>query len=69
VRGIGRSSTDASQAASLAVALLDTLDQWVDSVEPIEQAMRFGNKAFAKFQTLIVEQGESVILPMLEGTP
>jgi hypothetical protein len=45
------------------------MDAWLDATEPIEQAMRFGNKAFAKFQGMIVEHGGAAITEMLSKKP
>lgn len=35
-----------SQAIEKLVALLDTLDRWIDETPPVDQPSRFGNKAY-----------------------
>lgn len=41
-----RSSVAPSQAIEKLVALLDTLDRWIDETPPVDQPSRFGNKAY-----------------------
>lgn len=40
------SSVALSQAIEKLVALLDTLDRWIDETPPVDQPSRFGNKAY-----------------------
>lgn len=40
------SSVAPSQAIEKLVALLDTLDRWIDETPPVDQPSRFGNKAY-----------------------
>jgi hypothetical protein len=40
------SSVASSQAIEKLVALLDTLDRWIDETPPVDQPSRFGNKAY-----------------------
>ena len=51
-------------AAPLAaiVELLDELDKWIDELPPIEQPMRFGNKAFRTWHERLVEVSLSGLL-------
>ena len=38
---------------------LDKIDVWLDEVPPIEQPMRFGNKAFRTWLDRIIENGDA----------
>ncbi|KAJ7308501.1 hypothetical protein JRQ81_009065 [Phrynocephalus forsythii] len=45
-----------SQPIKNLVALLDTLDRWIDETPPVDQPSRFGNKAFRTWYTKL-DQG------------
>lgn len=38
-----------------AVELINEISSWVDDIPPIQQPMRFGNKAFRSFFDRVVE--------------
>lgn len=50
------------------VELLDTLDQWVDEIAPIEEAMRFGNRAFQTWFDKLQEVGSVRMAIHLTGS-
>lgn len=39
------------------MALLDTLDRWIDETPPVDQPSRFGNKAFRTWYAKLDEVG------------
>lgn len=61
------SSVTPSQAIEKLVALLDTLDRWIDETPPVDQPSRFGNKAYrtwyAKLDQVSLNGGASGELP------
>lgn len=50
------------------VAMLEELDGWVDDFPPIQQPMRFGNKAFQQWHARLVERGEGLLAEALAQT-
>lgn len=51
------------------VGVLDELERWVAEFPPLEQPMRFGNKAFAQWHARLVERGEGLLLEAFRQTP
>eukprot|EP01137_Pigoraptor_chileana_P010612 Opistho-2@60428 len=47
------------------IALLDTLDKWVDEIPPIQQPMRFGNKAFRLWFAKVNENAAHLVRDIL----
>lgn len=45
--------------------LLDELERWVDEIPPLQQPMRFGNKAFRQWHARLVERGEGLLSSVL----
>ena len=45
------------QAVTKILDLLDTLNQWVDEIPPLETPQRFGNLAFRTWGTRLEEVG------------
>ena len=43
------------QAINRLTVMLASLSQWVDDIAPVEQPMRYGNKAFRGWHTALVE--------------
>lgn len=46
---------DERQGVQAAVDLVDEISAWVDDIPPIQQPMRFGNKAFRDFYDRVVQ--------------
>jgi serine/threonine-protein phosphatase 2A activator len=42
------------------VELVNEINSWVDEIPPIQQPMRFGNKAFRSFFDRVVEVGREL---------
>lgn len=42
------------------VALLNEINSWIDEIPPIQQPMRFGNKAFRTFYDRVVERSREI---------
>jgi serine/threonine-protein phosphatase 2A activator len=36
-------------------AFLETIDKWIDEIPPVQQPMRFGNKAFRTWQDRVIK--------------
>lgn len=43
------------QNVQKAVELVNEINSWIDEIPPIQQPMRFGNKAFRTFYDRVVE--------------
>lgn len=43
------------QVLAMLNEFLENLKQWIDEIPPIQQPMRFGNKAFRDFHQRLVE--------------
>ncbi|XP_066466966.1 serine/threonine-protein phosphatase 2A activator [Tiliqua scincoides] len=43
------------------VALLNTLDRWIDETPPVDQPSRFGNKAFRTWYTKLDQGAENLV--------
>ncbi|TNV76688.1 hypothetical protein FGO68_gene11535 [Halteria grandinella] len=40
---------------------LATLDQWIDEIPPVQQPMRFGNKAYRTWQDRVIKESDSML--------
>jgi hypothetical protein len=45
------------QNVEKAVAMLSEINSWIDEIPPIQQPMRFGNKAYRTFYDRVTEVG------------
>ncbi|XP_054583127.1 serine/threonine-protein phosphatase 2A activator isoform X3 [Eptesicus fuscus] len=50
-----------SQAIEKLVALLNTLDRWIDETPPMDQPSRFGNKAFRTWYAKLDQEAENLV--------
>ncbi|XP_063100249.1 serine/threonine-protein phosphatase 2A activator isoform X3 [Cavia porcellus] len=50
-----------SEAIEKLVALLNTLDRWIDEIPPVDQPSRFGNKAFRTWYARLNEEAENLV--------
>ncbi|XP_049567807.1 serine/threonine-protein phosphatase 2A activator isoform X3 [Orcinus orca] len=50
-----------SQAIEKLVALLNTLDRWIDETPPVDQPSRFGNKAYRTWYAKLDEEAENLV--------
>ncbi|XP_048970948.1 serine/threonine-protein phosphatase 2A activator isoform X4 [Canis lupus dingo] len=50
-----------SQAIEKLVALLNTLDRWIDEIPPVDQPSRFGNKAYRTWYAKLDEEAENLV--------
>lgn len=65
VRNSGKSTTAPNSNSDAVVALLESINQWVDQVPPIQQPQRYGNKAFGTLQRKIEAEGKDLIRTLL----
>uniref|UniRef100_G1PI03 Serine/threonine-protein phosphatase 2A activator n=1 Tax=Myotis lucifugus TaxID=59463 RepID=G1PI03_MYOLU len=49
------------QAIEKLVALLNTLDRWIDETPPMDQPSRFGNKAFRTWYARLDQEAENLV--------
>lgn len=72
IRGL-ECSPERREAASPVIrslaAMLDEMERWVDEIPPIEQPMRFGNKAFRLWHVRLAERAERLLLEALQQGP
>ncbi|XP_030751336.1 serine/threonine-protein phosphatase 2A activator-like [Sitophilus oryzae] len=65
----GKSNSQGSIAASTnverIVALLDTLEKWIDEIPPIQQPQRFGNAAFKMWYNKLKEEAIELLQKVL----
>lgn len=54
-----------SEASTKLLAMLDTMNSWIDKIPPIDQPQRFGNKAFRTWCSKLEESADSLIQPLL----
>merc|ERR1719401_3380500 len=68
VKGVSQ-SPERLQAASPVVRalteLLNELERWADDFPPLQQPMRFGNRAFRQWHERLAERAESLLLDVL----
>ncbi|GAB1286194.1 Serine/threonine-protein phosphatase 2A activator [Apodemus speciosus] len=50
-----------SEAIEKLVALLDTLDRWIDETPPVDQPSRFGNKAYRTWYAKLDQEAENLV--------
>uniref|UniRef100_A0A5F9DPS4 Serine/threonine-protein phosphatase 2A activator n=1 Tax=Oryctolagus cuniculus TaxID=9986 RepID=A0A5F9DPS4_RABIT len=50
-----------SEAVEKLLALLDTLDRWIDETPPVDQPSRFGNKAYRTWYAKLDEEAEGLV--------
>ncbi|EGW11906.1 Serine/threonine-protein phosphatase 2A regulatory subunit B', partial [Cricetulus griseus] len=50
-----------SQAIEKLVALLNTLDRWIDETPPVDQPSRFGNKAYRTWYAKLDQEAENLV--------
>lgn len=50
-----------SEAVEKLMALLDTLDRWIDETPPVDQPSRFGNKAFRSWYAKLDQEAENLV--------
>ncbi|CAK7290814.1 Serine/threonine-protein phosphatase 2A activator [Vulpes lagopus] len=50
-----------SEAIEKLVALLNTLDRWIDEIPPVDQPSRFGNKAYRTWYAKLDEEAENLV--------
>uniref|UniRef100_F7BZJ8 Serine/threonine-protein phosphatase 2A activator n=1 Tax=Equus caballus TaxID=9796 RepID=F7BZJ8_HORSE len=50
-----------SEAIEKLVALLNTLDRWIDETPPVDQPSRFGNKAYRTWYAKLDQEAESLV--------
>lgn len=68
VKAVPRTEERVERASPLVrgfVDLLRELDSWVDDIPPLQQPMRFGNKAFRQWHGRLVERGEGLLIGIL----
>ncbi|XP_043837921.1 serine/threonine-protein phosphatase 2A activator isoform X1 [Dromiciops gliroides] len=49
------------------VALLNTLDRWIDETPPMDQPSRFGNKAFRTWYAKLDQEAENLVATVVPG--
>ncbi|GFU28000.1 hypothetical protein TNCV_3153411 [Trichonephila clavipes] len=54
-----------SDLVSKLLSLLETLDNWIKEIPPIEQPQRFGNKAFRTYYSKLKEEAETLLKNIL----
>ncbi|XP_060106628.1 serine/threonine-protein phosphatase 2A activator-like [Heteronotia binoei] len=54
-----------SEAIEKLVALLDTLDRWIDETPPVDQPSRFGNKAFRTWYAKLDQGAENLVATVI----
>ncbi|POI23687.1 hypothetical protein CIB84_012565, partial [Bambusicola thoracicus] len=47
------------------VALLNTLDRWIDETPPVDQPSRFGNKAFRTWYAKLDQEAENLVAAVI----
>ncbi|NWI10036.1 PTPA phosphatase, partial [Crypturellus soui] len=47
------------------VALLNTLDRWIDETPPVDQPSRFGNKAFRTWYSKLDQEAEKLVAEVI----
>lgn len=67
VRGTNRTDTPATENSQIVVRFLDKIEQLFKETPPLEQPMRFGNRAFTAFQHKVAEQGRVLTQDLLRG--
>ncbi|XP_040600976.1 serine/threonine-protein phosphatase 2A activator isoform X2 [Mesocricetus auratus] len=50
-----------SEAIEKLVALLNTLDRWIDETPPVDQPSRFGNKAYRTWYAKLDQEAENLV--------
>uniref|UniRef100_A0A7S2S7E8 Serine/threonine-protein phosphatase 2A activator n=1 Tax=Rhizochromulina marina TaxID=1034831 RepID=A0A7S2S7E8_9STRA len=63
---IGDMSDPVSPSIHKVVTLLSELESWIAEIPPIEQPMRFGNRAFRDWHARLVERGPDLVKPLLQ---
>ncbi|KAF8638959.1 hypothetical protein AX17_001820 [Amanita inopinata Kibby_2008] len=58
-------SNQPSKAISSLIGLLDTLDEWIDDIPPLESPQRFGNLAFRAWGKRLEEKADHVLTMLL----
>ncbi|EPY83314.1 serine/threonine-protein phosphatase 2A activator isoform a [Camelus ferus] len=56
-----REVTSPTHAIEKLVALLNTLDRWIDETPPVDQPSRFGNKAYRTWYAKLDEEAENLV--------
>eukprot|EP00812_Abedinium_dasypus_P005420 NODE_1678_length_1086_cov_286.432590.p1 GENE.NODE_1678_length_1086_cov_286.432590~~NODE_1678_length_1086_cov_286.432590.p1 ORF type:complete len:331 (+),score=92.69 NODE_1678_length_1086_cov_286.432590:3-995(+) len=72
IRGLPASPDRLEKASPLIqglTAMLDELERWIDDFPPIQQPMRFGNKAFRLWHARLVERAKDLMLTVLQKLP
>ena len=59
---------DVSPACQALLAVLHELSSWVDAIPPIQQPMRYGNKAFRQWHARLVERAADLCATVLPPT-
>ncbi|KAJ3787041.1 Phosphotyrosyl phosphatase activator [Lentinula aff. detonsa] len=59
------SSESPSQAILSMIALIDTLDEWIDAIPPLDSPQRFGNLAFRHWGARLEEQSDLLLARLL----
>ncbi|XP_051968386.1 serine/threonine-protein phosphatase 2A activator-like [Xyrauchen texanus] len=54
-----------SETVERLLALLDTLDCWIDEMPPVDQPSRFGNKAFRNWYSMLQQRAENLVTIVL----
>lgn len=54
-----------SEAIEKLVALLDTLDRWIDETPPVDQPSRFGNKAYRTWYAKLDQEAEDLVATVI----
>uniref|UniRef100_F7FF51 Serine/threonine-protein phosphatase 2A activator n=1 Tax=Rattus norvegicus TaxID=10116 RepID=F7FF51_RAT len=54
-----------SEAIEKLVALLDTLDRWIDETPPVDQPSRFGNKAYRTWYAKLDQEAENLVATVI----
>nr|AAH76243.1 Protein phosphatase 2A activator, regulatory subunit 4 [Danio rerio] len=54
-----------SETVEKLLALLGTLDQWIDETPPVDQPSRFGNKAFRTWYAKLDQEAEALVAGVL----
>lgn len=58
----------ADSAVDCIVAMLQLMGSWVDDIPPIDEPMRFGNKAFRLWYQKLEQEAEGMVSSLLRGT-
>ncbi|XP_064027308.1 serine/threonine-protein phosphatase 2A activator isoform X3 [Pogoniulus pusillus] len=54
-----------SEAVEKLLAVLDTLDRWIEETPPVDQPSRFGNKAFRTWYARLDQEAEKLVATVL----